>query len=958
MLMIKHMVVVPSLPMSARLPGTERKSLLRASFLALVCCTLVLAGGARAALAQPQQNYIWWEAETPTKTNFPPIEANDFKPDNETEAAALSEKKWIGTGKDRPETLFLEYEVTTPQAGTYAFYARKFWQHGPFRWQVDGGKWTEVRNTALLDSTPIRKFLEVNWVAAGTVELTQGKHTLRIELLQNTGATAFDVFVLTTQPFTPRGSMKPGQKYDRAPAGWFPFEPDYDSFKPNPIDLRYLNEKFAGEGGFIQVKGGNFVHEKTGSAVRFWGVNCGREALNLDRASVALMARSLSKQGVNAIRITTGLWDTDIKQVDKELLDKLFFFVGAMKKEGIYTCLSTYFPLWLQFNEQSLFQGYKESYLGKNPFAILFFNPEFQTMYRGWWKTIMTTPNPYTGVPLARDPAVAMLEIVNEDSYFFHTFSQDNVPPQQIEILEKQFGDWLTERYGTFAQALNKWGVKKYRDDGAPFEGIYTRGVGGDVPYQDWDTFRQWGFTKIRDDLTTGRAGIMPAWNMANRKDQRAQDTVLFLTLQQRDFFKRTVDYLKKDLGFQGSIYGSNWITADPRILGPLDRYSNTAADFMAQQGYYSPAHEGERASFSISKGDRYANGSVLLLPTKKVGGQETVAEPPIVRDISYNHMPSIITETSWVPPNRYRADMPLVQAAYGSLQGTDGFFFFATASPTWEQFIQKFSIRTPVAMGQFPAAALIYRKGLVKPGEPIIDANLNLNDLVALKGGPSYNDTVSSQPARNESPTTELKQVDSVPSIDPRAFLVGQVQINFTDKPEKSRVANLSQYVDKDGGTVFSNTGELMWSYLKGAAALNASQAQALTGFLGAVGTVDLRDVTITSDMEYGTITLVALDDQPLSTSTRMLLQVMSEENNYGWKVSEAMSGGMREITNAGTSPIVVKDLAGRVVLKRVDADKLKVTALDFNGYKLKELGVAKEIVLDSKTLYYLIEK
>ena len=33
--------------------------------------------------------------------------------------------------------------------------------------------------------------------------------------------------------------------------GWFPFEPKPDPFSDSPIDLRFLNEKFAGEHGFV-----------------------------------------------------------------------------------------------------------------------------------------------------------------------------------------------------------------------------------------------------------------------------------------------------------------------------------------------------------------------------------------------------------------------------------------------------------------------------------------------------------------------------------------------------------------------------------------------------------------------------------------------------------------------------------------------------------------------------------
>ena len=85
------------------------------------------------------------------------------------------------------------------------------------------------------------------------------------------------------------------------------------------------------------------------------------------------------------------------------------------------------------------------------------------------------------------------------------------------------------------------------------------------------------------------------------------------------------------------------------------------------------------------------------------------------------------------------------------------------------------------------------------------------------------------------------------------------------------------------------------------------------------------------------------------------MLLQVMSEERNYGW---EAPGSGPREIKSTGSAPIVVKRMAGTISLTRKDAARLKVTALDFNGYRVKRVGAARSITLLDDALYYLIER
>lgn len=873
---------------------------------------------AQTAQAAAQPDYIWWEAENPKATNFPPAAQNPFAPANEQEAEVLSEGKWIGATGDRAQALFLEYDVTVPRAGRYNFYARKFWQHGPFRWRFDGGAWTEVRNTALLDSAEIRLHTVANWVSAGSAQLAAGRHTLRIETLENTGAAAFDAFVLTAAPFTPRGKLKPGQKYNRAPQGWFAFEPDPDPFKQSAIDLRALNEKFAGEGGFIQARGEEFVRSTTGRPIRFWAINTGGETMNLDRASVDLMARSLAKSGVNMIRIHGGLWGSDLRAVNREHLDKLFYFVAAMKRQGIYTTLSIYFPLWMQPKAETGYAGYTGN---KHPFALLFFNEDFQRSYRGWWKAALSTPNPYAGgKTLSQDPAVAVCELVNEDSYLFWTFNPDNIPAPQMALLQKQFGGWLAKKYGSLAEAKKAWG-------GAD--------IAGDVAAE-------------------GRAGFMPLWEIFSKKDRRAQDTAAFLTLSQKMFFEETRDYLKKDLGFKGSIHGSNWITADATILGPLDKWSNTGLDFMDRHGYFGGRHEGERAGYSLSKGDKYADRSALLFEPNKPGEAPDYSLP--IMDIRYNGLPSTITEINWPMPNRFRADLPLLAAAYGVLQGTDALYFFATGSAWWEDTHNKFGLRTPAIMGQFPAAALLYRNGLVKAGDVVVEVNRTVADIMALKGVPVSAPLNLDELRAKDIPASKTAEAN-VDKLDPLAFLVGKVAINFTQNARPSRIADLSKFIDRKNGVVRSASGELMWNYNGGLMTVNAPRAQAATGFLNRAKGIVLGDVTIATSMEYGTVMVVALDGRPLSQSSRMLLQVMSEDANFGWQTRDD-GNGLREITSLGAAPIVVKNFEGTVAFKRADAGQLKVTTLDFNGYRGKALGSAKSIALTPNTLYYLIEK
>ncbi|MEA2699921.1 MAG: hypothetical protein QOI66_4192, partial [Myxococcales bacterium] len=559
----------------------------------------------------------------------------------------------------------------------------------------------------------------------------------------------------------------------------------------------------------------------------------------------------------------------------------------------------------------------------KHPFAVPFFNTCFQRMQRSWWRAALTPRNPYTGRSLIDDPALAFIEIVNEDSVFFPTFTPyDGVPAPQMQILERLFAEWLrTHREPTLAQTFARWGGGALRGDDAP----------------------------------GGRAGLMPPGDVVSRRDARARDTAEFLTELQRHYYDDTYRYLKAELGFKGSVTGSNWITADARVLGPLDKWSNAGCDFIDRHGYFGGPHEGATASYQISAGDTYDDALALRFETGRPG-KLSFALP--LMDLAYQGKPSVISELGWPAPNRYRTDLPVLAAAYGALQGSDAIFFFAMEGSSWSDHLANFTIADPALVGLFPAAALLYRRGLVKTAEPVVHLEADLAGLQALKGLPIAAPHNLDQ-LRMEGAMPRGRGAGGMNSdgIDPLAFLAGRVEVNITRGGGVSKTADLSALIDRRGRLVRSATGELAWDWGRGLATVDAPQAQGATGLLGQTKAIALRDVTIMSGNDYGSVLLVALDGQPLRSSARMLLQVMTEDQNTGWS---APGQGLRRILDPGGQPLVVKNIAGRVTFKRNDAADLKVSALDFNGYPVEtfRLGAAKELVLRSRTLYYVLQR
>jgi hypothetical protein len=697
---------------------------------------------------------------------------------------------------------------------------------------------------------------------------------------------------------------------------WFDFAPGPDLFGPeSAIDLRFLNERVAGEHGFITVKDGEFVHSSSGEPVRFWAVN--GPPHDLKGPELKQCARMLAKHGVNLARIHGGYFD-ERGEVDPAKVRHAIEIMETLKAEGIYSYYSIYFPLWLMPKPDA---PWLPGYDGKtHPFAVLFFNPDFQAQYRKWWTALLTTPSPTTGKTLVQDPAVGGLEMQNEDSFFFWTFSEKNIPDPELKLLEKQFGDWLIKKHGSLANALTKWnGIKVKRD----------------APEQ-------------------GRMGFRPLWNMFNEKTPRDQETAQFLLEVQTRFYTDTYTFLRK-LGFKGAITASNWYTASPEVFGPLEKLSYLSGDFIDRHGYFGCNHKGDNAEWSVRNGHTYSDRSALRFDAEEPGKPKQFIHPAM--DPHYDGRPSMLSESTWNRPNRFRSEAPLYFAVYGALQHSDAIIHFALDSGTWAvkpgYFTQPWTLMTPSMMGQFPGAALIFRRGLVTTGAELAEINLNRDSLLHLGGTPLAQDAALDELRLKDVPTgTEYKPGSR---LDPLLHYAGRVDVKFTTGPASVHMGPVKGLIDHAAQRVTSTTGELSLDYGKGVLTINAPRAQGVSGDLRAAGTVDTRDLKIESGMDLGHVMVVSLDDQPLATSRKMLLQVMSEEKATDFQ-TESVGKDLKKIVNIGKDPWQVRRLEGRVSFKRAKAAELKVTSLDFNGYPTGAAGTAERIQLKPTTIYYLI--
>ncbi len=667
-----------------------------------------------------------------------------------------------------------------------------------------------------------------------------------------------------------------------------------------------------------------------GKPARFWTATTYQQR-DKDDAKLAHHARWLAKRGVNMVRShgrINGGEDSKLTDIDRDDRDQLWRMVAIMKKEGIYTTIS---PFWTHpVNGKTLKSWGVAGDETQGAYGLLFFDKTLQRGYKSWMKQIFDEKNPYTGIRLADDASVAMIQLQNEDSLLFWT--AQSIKGEQLRVLEKLFGDFLIKKHGSLAKAAAKWG----------------KPLATDLEFQENGT----------DKFSEGRAAIYIVWHwtqpQTGYKAARLRDQLQFVGETMHNFNAEMARYLRDDLGCKQLINAGNWKTADEVLLNDVERWSYTANDVIAVNKYFTGIHNGPRNGWTNDVGDTFTNASALLDPRSlPVNMKQVVGHP------------NMITESGWIAPTAYQSEGPLLVAAYSSLSGLDSYFWFAVGgTEEWNPNFEKWRMETPQGVAQFPAAALMFRKGYIKRGAPVVHEERTLSDLWNRRE-PLIAEDKSFDPNRDAGSGGAQNKLKS--AVDPLAFLVGPVEVKYGGDPKKSTVTDMKPFINNAAKTVRSNTGELNLNFGKGLFTLDTPRAQGASGFVKKFPLIKLKDVTLQSGNEYSTISVVSMVGKTIRSSGKLLVQIGTVVRQTGWQDKAATflddnknSVQGRQVVATGNAPWQVVNTDATVVVS--NATLKTATLLDINGMKVRAVpatrsGANFSVKLPANAIYVVLQ-
>ena len=663
-----------------------------------------------------------------------------------------------------------------------------------------------------------------------------------------------------------------------------PFPVEWRAGPQSPADVSFLLKGPAGKDGFICVRDGR-LSLGDGRRIRLWGVNVSMAGGLPTKEAAPVLAANLARVGVNCVRFhfldqpaPGGIIATDrddTRALDPAQMDRLDFFISELKVRGIYADLNLNVARSYKPGD-----GVRECELLGFAKSLTYFDPRILELQREYARQLLTHRNPYTQSEYRSEPAVALVEFVNENSLVEAWFNGrllgrnttknpgtwTDIPASYAQALTEKYNAWLKGRYP--AEVLARW----RKEAGAPDDGLVPR--------------------------------LEPPQFAKASADRFHAEAAFYMDVE-REYFAAMSRYLRDELAVRPLLAGNSdhghSRTGYPQLVG-TSMLDVVDSHVYWQHPNYRTDAAGKRAGFDIPNTPMASDpfqSTIVQLSRSAVAGK-----------------PLTVSEVNHPFPNEYACEGIPILAAYGAFQDWDGVFWYTlghrdvvSAEP---RVAGHFDLASdPVKMCQLAAGALLFLRGDVQTARRTVDRSYTMEQVRESIRLPS-----------SERPYFTPGFPRSLP-------LEHAVRIRSFEGPPTGKFDAAA------APPVRSDTGELAWLLSpdkKGLVAVDTPRSQALIGFCRTHGR-ETANLAATVETPFCAITLHALDEKPIAKSSRLLLTAAARIGNSKMEWNEKRTS----LTAWGAAPTVVEPVTGTVVLKGLDgASAVSAQPLDGGGKPL----------------------
>lgn len=689
-----------------------------------------------------------------------------------------------------------------------------------------------------------------------------------------------------------------------------PFKIEWNKFEPNVIDFPSItHDAPAGKHGHVVARSDQ-LYFSDGRRARFWGVGLTfseNKGFPPDKATADGLARRIARLGFNHVRLVgldhsgkkplvTWLQTGKLKHED---LDRLGYFISRLKLEGIYysfsinnNSIALLDPILSEVGNTS---ARTRLWRYKN---VRLYNIKAIDQIVSWFKAFYSWENPYTGLTFAEDPANIYLSAVNEDSIFSGYFRKFKLLDEKsLRLLEDKFEEFLIGNYGSWSAVESAWNggsqsmmcINSHQDKGRILLGSIDK-------------------KKCHQQLT---------------------DVMHFLVKIDQEFYVQVREALRA-IGYKGLFTGTNnW-------FGYGNLYANAVAgDYIETHGYFDhPKRTGPPARSEGIIGHSYVSREGQGMqsiekehsyPLSKAFRSALVSRPLVISEWGHS---------GW---GQFSYEGLALLASYASFQGypvMSAHTFFNHPNPNPKDTVSRRAMAVggnPVLVSLMPSFSLAFLRGdIASPQSSYVIScakTLNLFFAIIDENG--------------------LKREDGICGVHDWLGYTRKIRTQLIgDFSKKSLPLVAPSEVYK------SETGEIIWGGINNDNdffAVNSPRFNlATTPRAGLVTFGDSYDIDFES---HGIVTMVSLDDKPISEVSRVLVTIAQSFHNTNIKTFSM--GGKFWVRDAGESPSImtIPMVSISMNVDPLTIDPIAVCGLSPNG-DISDLGDATLIPKDDGTL------